>query len=267
MALAACGKSQADKEAEAKDAAYREKYAKAKALFEERCKTAGIVVKRIVVDVEGIELIKVRPKLDWADKRYFDPMFDGAAMADEAQGDSYIASFLYSELRNRNKPKERGLIQPTFVKSDFNQEPPRRGYRYVDVPDASSDQIWRYQIVPAVTDAEFRRLGGWAKDLERTQYSGKAARYAVSYQDIVDAADRAFWIAGTRIKIVDQQTDEVIAQLTRFVWDPGFGVSTAGRWPWQHVDGRSDRNCPKPYELGYQTRKFVDTVLIPKQGD
>jgi hypothetical protein len=52
-ALTACGKSQADKEAEAKEAAYREKYAKAEALFKERCKTAGVVIKRTVKDVEG----------------------------------------------------------------------------------------------------------------------------------------------------------------------------------------------------------------------
>lgn len=188
-------------------------------------------------------------------------------MADEAQGDGYIASFLYSELRNPNTPQFRGVIQPPDVQPGMNQEAPRRGYRYVDVRDAASGELLRYQVVPGITDVERRKRGGWAKDLEYAPHRAKRAPYAVDYEDIVDPADRALWVAGTRIKVIDQQTGEVIAELTRFVWDPGFGVSTTGRWPWQHVDGRTDRNCPRPYELGYQTRKFVDTVLIPKQGD
>jgi hypothetical protein len=98
--------------------------------------------------------------------------------------------------------------------------------------------------------------------------SGTRPRYAVDYEDIVDPADRAYWVAGTRIKVIDQQTGEVIAQLTRFVWDSGFGVSTTGRWPWSHASSRVDQQCP--YTLGdrsHITRYFVDTVLIPKQDE
>ena len=68
LLLSACGKSEAQKaqaEQAAKDAAYREKYAKAKALFEERCKTAGAVVRRTVKDVEGIQLLKIREQTPW----------------------------------------------------------------------------------------------------------------------------------------------------------------------------------------------------------
>jgi hypothetical protein len=267
VALAACGTSSTGNSAGPKAAAYREKYAKAKALFEERCKTAGVVVKRTVKDVEGIELLKVRPKLEWADRRYFDPMFEGAAMADEAQGEDYIASFLYSELRNPNTPKLRGVIQPPHIKSGPNQEPPRRGYRFVDAPDPKGDRLWRYRVDPRLTN-EQRRVRSWGGDLERLEPEGARARYAVDYQDLVDSTDRTYWIAGTRISVTDRQTGEVIAQLTRFVWDSGFGTSTTGRWPWQHAGSRVDQKCPYlPGTMGYSTRLFVDTVLIPKQGE
>src|ERR1700740_1337856 len=73
--LTGCGKSQATKNAEAME----EKYAKAKALFEERCKTSGVVVKRTVQDVEGIELTKIRPPLVWDAGELFDPMYPDAA--------------------------------------------------------------------------------------------------------------------------------------------------------------------------------------------
>ncbi|NCT84577.1 MAG: hypothetical protein GXC94_15615 [Comamonadaceae bacterium] len=83
LLLSACGKSQADKEAEAREAAYREKYAKAKALFEERCKAAGVVIKRTVKDVDGIELTKIRQPIPWGGKEYFDPMYPEAALQDD----------------------------------------------------------------------------------------------------------------------------------------------------------------------------------------
>ena len=67
VALATCQGPQALHNWQA-EKAYKERYAKAKALFEERCKTAGVVIHRTVKDVEGIELTKVRPKLEWADK-------------------------------------------------------------------------------------------------------------------------------------------------------------------------------------------------------
>src|SRR5262245_22793724 len=70
--LAGC-KSQAERDAEAKTLAdaqvYTKKFHEAQAIFAERCKTAGVVVKRTVQDVEGIQLLKLRPKLDFGDKR------------------------------------------------------------------------------------------------------------------------------------------------------------------------------------------------------
>lgn len=150
----------------------------------------------------------------------------------------------------------------------MNQEAPRRGYRYVDVRDAASGEVLRYRVVPGITDAERRKRGGWAKDLEHAPRKSNPAPFAVDYEDIVDPADRVLWVAGTRIKVIDQQTGEVIAQLTRFVWDPGFSVSTTGRWPWDHADSRESQVCPRPFgDRGYTTRYFLDTVLIPRQGD
>ena len=268
IALAACGDRPVDQEAQAKEVAYREKYAKAKTLFEERCKTAGVVIKRTVKDVEGIELLKVRPVLAWGDKRYFDPMFEGAAMAGETGGEGYIASFLYWEIRNPNTPERRGVIQPPSPKREagYNRELPRLGYDFVDAPDADTGQRWRYRVVANLTDTEWRQRGGWAKDLERRSAPIQPTRYAVDYEDIVDPADRVYWIAGTRINVIDRRNGEVIAQLTRYVWDRGFGGSSTGRWPWQHASAQGNE-CPSSQSTHYTTRFFIDTVLVPKQGD
>jgi hypothetical protein len=90
----------------------------------------------------------------------------------------------------------------------------------------------------------------------------------LDYEDIVSPEDRLFWIAGTVLKVVDKQTGEVIARLTRYVWDSGFGASSTGRRPWEHAGRRGSQTCPDILGVAHTTsRRFVDTVLIPKQGD
>jgi hypothetical protein len=76
-------------------------------------------------------------------------------------------------------------------------------------------------------------------------------------------------VAGTKLRVINKENGEVIAELTRFVIDPGFGVSSTGRWPWSHASTRRDQVCPSGANvpLGKDSRYFVDTVLIPKQGD
>ncbi len=243
--------------------AAEERYAKAKALFEERCKTAGVVIKRTVKNVEGIELTKIRPKLEFADRRYFDPMFEGAAMAGEVQGDRYVWHFLASEFRNVHSIEQRGQFGPPSAKLGYNQSPPIEGYRYVEFMDEASGKRLRCERTRNPDPQHFEDF------MQCKQEAASTTRYALDYEDLVDPADRAYWVAGTKLRVIDKQNGEVLAELTRYVFDPGFGVSSTGRWPWQHADGRSDRNCPSdPGQFtGTTSRYFVDSVLNPKQGD
>lgn len=262
LGLAACGTA-LDYEAQAKRKAYQERYAKAKALFEERCKTAGVVIHRTVKDVEGIELTKIRPEIPWGGREYFDPMFPGAAMAGEASGLAYIRQFLWSEFRYTYAPERRGELAPPTERPGPQQLPPTDGYRFVEVIDGPDARRLRYRLAPP---GQGSHQNGYMQG-EPVQQAG--ARYALDYKDLVDPADRALWVAGTKLRIIDKQTGEVLAELTRFVWDPGFGVSTTGRWPWQHASMRGDQQCPVDLlqPTGKISRYFIDTVLIPKQGD
>lgn len=264
LLLTGC-ESQADKTNKAANAAYREKLAKAKAIFAERCKTAGVVIHRTVKDVEGIAIDKVRPKLDYADKRYFDPMWPEAAMATEARGDDYIKQFMLSEISPHvREPSRRGdLFTPNADVS--GDTPPRhlmRGYRFVDFSDSSDGLRYRFTL-PAHPSA---RAG--QTPLKREPLKAAPARYLLDFEDLVDPVDRIYWVAGTKLRVIDQKNGEVLAELTRFVIEPGFGSDVTGRWPWQIPNGSYSMHCPKlnippsPY-----ARYFVDTVLIPKQGD
>jgi hypothetical protein len=251
LTLVGC-ESQADK-------AHRERYAKAEAVFKERCKTAGVVIKRTVEDVEGIELTKLRADVPLGGKEYFDPMWAEAAMAGEYRGHDYINQFLMTESIDWRAPEQRGSLNPP----DFDtgsRYPLKRGYRYVEITGAGGARFRaEFEKHPPGTNL-------WGEALKLTPVATSTTRYALDFDDIVDPEDRKLWIAGTVVKVVDKETGEVIAQLTRFVWDPGFGVSTTGRWPWQHA--ATGAICPFAEAVGASaSRKFVDTVLIPKQGD
>jgi len=260
VGFAGC-KSEKAKQAEADQQAYQQRYAKAKALFEERCKTAGVVIHRTVKDVEGIELTKIRPEIPWGGREYFDPMFPAAAMAAESQGKDYIKQFLFDEIRDVAQPERRGTLSSPHFKCDSRCLPPLRGYRFVEYSDAATGQRIRATLSrdPATERA--------SDPLERQEVQRSHTRFALDFEDLVDPIDRSHWVAGTRLKVIDKQTGEVIAQMTRFVWDPGFGLSTSGRWPWQHADGGNQR-CPNElYTRGHISRYFADRVLQPKQGD
>lgn len=261
LALTACGKSVAEKDAEARSGAHREKYARAQALFEERCKTAGVVIKRTVKDVEGIELIKTRQPIPWGGEEYFDPMYPEAAMAGEHRGNDYINQFLMTESIDKQDPDRRGNLNSP----DFDAGPrafSKRGYQFVEVVDAKTQMRLRGQlgVHPAGTNL-------WVKAPDLMPVSKSATRYALDYEDIVDPDDRQLWIAGTKLKIIDKQEGEVIAVMTRYVWEAGFGGGSTGRWPWEHANA-SGRSQTCPYHAGARddiSRKFADTVLVPKQ--
>lgn len=243
----------------------RDRWARAEARFKELCKTAGAVIHRTVKDVEGIELTKLRPELKPGDPRYFDPMFEGAAMAGEAQGSRYVLQFLTSEYRNVHRPEERGGFMSFGTPVGHNQLPPIYGYRYVEYTDAATGKLYRCRAVPDKSPS-----GTFDDRMPCEVIQRGAARFAFDYEDLVDSTDRQLWIAGTVLKVIDKHSGEILATYTKFVWDQGFGTTGTGREPWRHADGMGpSRNCPStPRQLtGHDSRYFVDTVLIPKQGD
>jgi hypothetical protein len=241
----------------------QERYAKAKALFEERCKTAGVVIKRTVKDVEGIELTKIRQPIPWGGREYFDPMYPEAAMAGEHRGDDYIKQFLMTEFRMPAQPNVRGGLGPRLGKRYQPTLPPLHGYAFVEYSDAKDGT--RFRCVPTWTPDQ----NNWVPGQHRCdKVNTTKTRYALDYEDLVDPSDRALWVAGTKLKVIDKQNNEVIAELTRYVWDAGFGISTTGRWPWSYAATSGRTECiHAPGIKSEISRFFVDTVLQPKQGE
>lgn len=230
-----------------------------KALWEEKCRTvAGEKIYKTVADVEGLVLLKVRPKAwepEWAD-----PMWPGAAFARENMADGFINTFLgYEEafafggVPRPITKENRGYINTSY-KPGPKQYP---GYRYVDVIDSEDEQRYRYVLVhkPRPTS----KIGWIDTLLEKSPAPDPGARYGVTFEDHVIPEDRALGVASSTVRVIDLETDEVLGEMLRYAWSTPASRANPSPWLTAH-------RCPD-HAVGTDaaTRKFVDQILIPRK--
>lgn len=233
---------------------YKERYAKAKALFDERCKTAGEKIYRTVENVEAIQLLKIRPLA--GDGAGADPMYPGAAMYMERGNEDYIASFLKYETAPQGSMRGQLSDKPTSLP----------GYRLVVVVDEVDGKRYGYTKLHDVTNISTDN-NNHPLQMKKSVLQTGNARYAVTYEDLLDPEDRKHWVAGTVLAIVDLQTKEVIAEHRRFLFDNGLGNTSGSRNPWGWAVHNAP-SCPKHSGfLGQTTRQFVDQVIKPFKGE
>ncbi|MBI3093244.1 MAG: hypothetical protein HYY97_00055 [Rhodocyclales bacterium] len=230
----------------------RARLAKAEALFQERCKTAGEKIHRTAENVEGVFLKRIRPRgTNYGDQFAMDDPYGHDSTEDE-----YIKSFLAG--RNSNGY----LTQPDRAV--------RYGYRYVEVIESENGKRYRYTgriDQPWLRD---KRYGEWVREfvLDKTPASGSMPRYGVTYDDISTREEREYWIAGSSLKVVDLQTNEVMAERIGYMMDRGQGDRGGGRSPWLLAANtacpRFPTNANHTDQIG-QSRNFVEKVLDPVQ--
>ncbi len=205
------------------------RYLEAKAVFDEQCKTAGEKIYRTVEGVEGVMLLKVRGEKPYDPAKYNpwrDPMWEDAGSAWDAEGEKYIIAFLKYPARLRGSA----------------------GYLYVDVLQKNGN-ITRYSGEQHPDDV-----------LIQESLAGDPARYAITYSNNVDPALRKYWVAGTTIQIIDQQTHELLAEKTVFSFDSAQGSTATNRSPWRST---GTEVCPHALDHDRRTITFVNKVLIP----
>jgi hypothetical protein len=278
LALPLIGCAQMGGEQAAERAAYKEKIAKAEAIYNSACKNiAGEKIYKTVPEVEGILLMKVRPRA--TDMEYSDPNWPGAAFALEADGDSYIMSFLsYEQATSVNgkwlpiTQEERGAINPRYNPKNLSNLP---GYRWVDVVDESDGKRYRYTLTKKVVgrldssshnvQVDLKRdpnmdLNVYRTVLDRQPAPDPAPRYAVTFEDHVIPEERALWLASSTVKVLDVKTKEVLGEMTRYAMSYVHVASSSNPGPWL-----TETWCPAHggSMTTYTTRLFVDQILIP----
>lgn len=103
-------------------------------------------------------------------------------------------------------------------------------------------------------------------------------RYGVTYDDISTREEREYWIAGSSLKVIDMQTNEIIAERIGYMVDWAQGSRAGQRSPWLFA---ADNACPGfQWNLNFpvtrsngggssqqpgQTITFVEKVLKPSK--
>lgn len=231
----------------------------ASAMFNERCKRAGKFIHRTAENVEGIFLMKVRP-----DKVNYDNQFElDDPYGSDLLGNGYIHSFLRGSYE-----ADSGKLVPLSEAS--------RGYWYVEAVDPVDAVRYRYTgSIRDVTHVRSVMSGGdgrttfIAKEyvVDRAASNAPPLRYGVTYDDISTGEERDYWIAGSSLKVIDLQSNEVIAERIGYMVDIFQGSRAGGRSPWLLA---ADHACPSfggKYGALNQSRqadRFVEEVLRPK---
>lgn len=168
-------------------------------------------------------------------------------------------------------PKEyRGYVSTTRVPGQTD----RPGYRWVDVIDPKDGVRYRYsgsvkivgrmdvtakgvQMLLARDPNHDLNIYRWT--LDKTPAPDPAPRYAVTYEDHVIPEERALGVASSTVKVIDQQTQEILGEMLRYAWGI-FPASSANPSPWLTA-----WKCPG-HAVGAEsaTRKFVDQILLAK---
>ncbi len=231
-----------------------ERYQAADAHFQECCKKAGVKIYRTVDNVEGILLMKLRPKWNPYDQNQIDPYGDDY---DSGDGDpkGYIGSFL------RGRSAGGHLI-------DNPKEAVSPGYRYVDVIEADGKRYRYTGYMGLLPDRPGRTEPVFM--LKKTLAKGPAPRYGVTYDDIATPEERKMWIAGSSLKIMDLKTKEVIAERIGYMFDRGMGNNSGGRSPWQHAAKWACPEFPGGQSMEIlwtsgQARNFTEKTLKIKE--
>jgi hypothetical protein len=243
--------------------AARARYQKAEAMFQERCKKSGVFIYRTAENVEGIFLLKLRPReINYRDQYKMDDPY-----GNDISGDGYIQTFLQAR---------KGYWNLEVLKVG--------GYYYVDAIDLQDGKRYRYTgNIKEVSHTSSILIGGDGKTifkrrefvLDKISAPDPVPRYGVTYEDISTREERDHWIAGSSLKVIDLQTNEVMAERIGYMIDHGQGSDSGGRSPWLFA---ADHACPRfgPEKIGvprrsfyqtYQTRFFVEKVLhiIPEK--
>ena len=224
---------------------HKQRYAKAKAIFDERCKTAGEKIYRTVENVEGVLLLNVPPTASQTDLH--NPNWPDAGLPQQHGASSYIGYFL-------------SWIDPADVFTGKPEPGDRPGYRFVDAKDRLG-LLWRYTLKKngeqGIGEPGF-------PDLIKTEQKGALAHYAVSYANLINFEDRENWVAGTSVTVSDTQTGEILATSTWYSLEPGLGSKAGHRMPWRFAV-----SCPnlRAHRAMAPVRFFVERVLEPKQRE
>jgi len=101
--------------------------------------------------------------------------------------------------------------------------------------------------------------------VEKSIIKSSESRFGISWEDISTPNDRKYWVAGSRLQILDLTDDSVVAERFGYFIETGFGSTAGQRRPWQTSRGVGT-TCPAIINRDHVNRFFVLKVLGASEG-
>jgi hypothetical protein len=98
----------------------------------------------------------------------------------------------------------------------------------------------------------------------KSETHGFTSRFGVSWEDISTPEVRKYWVAGSRLRIIDLTDQSIVAERIGYLIEPGFGSGGGTRRPWLNARG-SQTACPPLQNGSFEDRWFILKVLTPEQ--
>ena len=208
-----------------------EAYAKAAwAYFKNKCVTeAGEKIYKTFTGVKSVLIVKPLPPA--TDKDHFDQFWYGDPYSLPATSNRVV--------------RAAGLLTLGSRKDSHIY----RGLQFVEFRDDTGGKLQYRKVSSPQDHNDF-----YVENIEKPISS-----YGVSWDDISTPEDRKYWIAGSRLRVIDLASNSTIAERIGYFIEAGFGSNAGGRRPWLTSRG-PQTTCP-PLHGDYTDQQFVSKLF------
>ena len=217
------------------EAKEREAYAReAWAYFKKLCAAkSGEKIYKTFTGVKSVLVVKPLPPAK--DKDHYDQFW---------YGDPYS----YPAFEDRGEGAARRFIGNKIL---IAQGIEGNGFDFVEIRRPGNKVITHQRLSATAEPPYYRKL----EDIQ-----APLSRFGVSWEDISAPDDRKYWVAGSRLRVVDLTDSSVVAERIGFYIEAGFGSQAGQRRPWLTSKGPRT-TCPESHD--YADRWFILKVLQP----
>ena len=208
--------------------------------FHKRCESAHVTYFKTVPPQDGVFIMKP------AQRATSEQIKDQYWM-----GDPY-------DLPDEPESEANGLLfrQKTLLPTGSPHANQRGGFDYVEAPHPDkAGKFLLYKLWSPRGNVAGKPLYEMWQPME---VDVRQSRYGYTWDDISTQEDRHYWVAGGRLRVVDLETGEVVAERVGYVIERYFGATgpTFNQSPWSNTIGL-DTTCP----TRYTHRIFLSTAL------
>ncbi len=207
------------------------------AYFKSKCDTeAGEKIYKTFTGVKSVLVVKPLPpatEKDLYDQFWMGDPYSNATPYDKRGDDAA------RRLANDSRSSE-GIIQRAL---EFVEIKIESGNGYVRIHKAKSND----------------------ENSAREQVNLPVSKFGVIWEDISRPEDRKYWVAASRLRVINLVDNQTVAERIGFLIEAGFGRTTGQRRPWLTSRGPGT-TCPS-VEGDYTDQRFISRVFELNKGN